>query len=87
MKIRFTPLNVVSAVLLVSSIYFIVFTAPIGWKVSGTISLFLLAFICFISDLVFRRYLLITKRIWLFELLFIILVIALIVVIRGVVFN
>ena len=82
MKIRFTPLNLVSAILLISGLYFI-FSAPQGWKMSGTISLFLLAIICFISDLVFRRMLPDTKRIWIFELLFIIFVAALILLFRA----
>lgn len=86
MKIRFTPLNVISAILLLGSIYFILFGFA-GSKISGAISFFLLALICFITDLIFRRLLLDIKRIWLFELLFIIFVAALIALIRGLIFN
>ncbi|WP_026899104.1 hypothetical protein [Daejeonella oryzae] len=85
MNIRFTPLNVISALLLVGGIYFMFFDASAGFELYGIISLLFMVLICFVADLVFRRLLSDTKRIWLFELLFIIFVAALITIIRVVI--
>ncbi|MEO8795285.1 MAG: hypothetical protein ABI390_07435 [Daejeonella sp.] len=83
MRIRFTPLNLVSSALLVSGFYFLIFGLPAEFKGSSVIFIFLLAIICFVSDLIFRRKISELKRIWFFEILFIIFVALIIALIRG----
>ncbi len=82
MNLRLTPLNIVSSVLLVSAAYLLVFPDDNGWRRLGTIPLIVLFILSFISDLIFRRLIQNLKRIWLFELLFLIFVVILVLLIR-----
>lgn len=72
MKLRLTPLNMLTSALLVSVVYLLVFRDSEGWRVLGSISLVALAAISFLTDLIFRRFVKDLKRIWIIELLFII---------------
>lgn len=83
MILRLTPLNIISSVLLVSIAYLLIFPDENGWRQLGTIPLMILFLLSFISDLIFRRLIQDLKRIWLFELLFIIFVAVLIMLIRN----
>ncbi len=82
MTLRFTPLNIISSVLLVSIAYLLIYPDENGWRQLGSIPLVILFVLSFISDLIFRRLIQDLKRIWLFELLFIIFVATLIALIR-----
>ncbi|MEJ7778150.1 MAG: hypothetical protein WKF68_01065 [Daejeonella sp.] len=82
MTLRFTPLNIISSVLLVSIAYLLLYPDENGWRQLGSIPLVILFVLSFISDLIFRRLIQDLKRIWLFELLFIIFVAILIALIR-----
>lgn len=83
MKLRLTPLNIVSSLLIVSIAWLIIFPDSPELRGLTSTSLIILLFLCFISDLIFRRLLSDIKRIWLFELLFIIFVAVLMVCIRA----
>ncbi|MGB4400491.1 MAG: hypothetical protein WBJ10_14055 [Daejeonella sp.] len=82
MNLRLTPLNIVSSVLLVSIVYLLLFPDEPGWRYLGAISLAAMLLVSFISDLLFRRLIVDLKRIWLFELLFLIFVVILILLIK-----
>ena len=82
MNLRLTPLNIVSSLLIVGTAYLLIYPNE-DRKYPGVISLILLFVICFITDIVFRRLIRNLKRIWLFELLFIIFVGFLILLIRS----
>jgi hypothetical protein len=82
MNLRLTPLNIVSSLILVSIGYLVIFPDENGWRYLGAIPLLGMLLICFISDLIFRRVIIDLKRIWFFEVLFLIFVTILIVVIR-----
>lgn len=84
---RLTPLNIISASLLVISACLLINAESGGWRLLGTIPILVLVVLSFISDLVFRNLLPDIKRIWLFELVFIIFVAALIVLIRTFILN
>ena len=86
MNVRLTPLNIVASFLIVSILYLLLFPDQHGWRLLGAIPLFMIIFISIISDLMFRRLIVDLKRIWLFELLFIIFVVMLIMLIKTV-FN
>ena len=77
MNLRLTPLNIISSVILVSIAYLLIFPDENGWRQLGAIPLTVLLVLSFISDLVFRRLIQNLKRIWLFELLFLIFVVVL----------
>jgi hypothetical protein len=79
MKFRLTPLNIVSAIMLVTVGYLLLNADPNGWRLLGSVPILVLALISFIADLIFRRFLLDIKRIWIIELLFIIFVAILII--------
>lgn len=83
MKLRLTPLNIISSVLIVSVAYLFIFANGDSWRQLDTVLLIILFVLSFISDLIFRRLIPDFKRIWLFELLFIIFVAVLIVLIRS----
>lgn len=83
MKLRLTPLNIISSVLIVSVAYLFLFANGDSWRQLDTVLLIILFVLSFISDLIFRRLIPDFKRIWLFELLFIIFVAVLIVLIRS----
>ncbi len=82
MNLRLTPLNLVTTLLLVSIIYLLSFPDEHGWRYLGAIPLGVILIISFISDLLFRRLIVDLKRIWLFELLFLIFVVILILLIK-----
>jgi hypothetical protein len=84
MNLRLTPLNVVSSILIVGAAYLLIYPNE-HRAYPGILSLLLLFVLCFISDIVFRRLIRDLKRIWLFELLFIIFVGFLILLIRSLV--
>ncbi len=72
MKLRLTPLNILSATLLVASVYMLLFADTGVRQPAGPLSVAGLAALCFISDLVFRIYIKHIKRIWIVELAFMI---------------
>lgn len=82
MKIRLTPLNVISSILLVAVGWLFIFADETGWRKLGAIPLIVLWILSFISDIIFRRYLKDLKRIWIVELVFIIFVTILILIIQ-----
>jgi hypothetical protein len=82
MKIRLTPLNVISSLLLVAVAWLFIFADNTGWRKLGAIPLIILWFLSFVSDIIFRRYLKDLKRIWIVELVFIIFVSILILIIQ-----
>ena len=87
MNLRLTPLNIVSSLLLVGTAYLLINPNLADRVYPGTISLLLMFVLCFVTDIVFRRLIREIKRIWLFELLFIIFVAVLMVLIRMYLFN
>lgn len=78
MKMRFTPLNLVCSALLVEMVWLAV--SQRSFAQIGLLSLLLI--ISFISDLLFRRFLINLKRIWIVELVFIIFAVVLILIIN-----
>lgn len=84
MKLRLTPLNMLTSALLVSVVYLLVFRDSEGWRVLGSISLVALAAISFLTDLIFRRFVKDLKRIWIIELLFIIFAAVLMVLLQRI---
>jgi len=86
MNLRLTPLNILSSVLLVSIGYLLIYPDENGWRYLGAIPLGILLIISLVSDLWFRRLIVDLKRIWLFEVLFLIFVVVLILLIR-IIFN
>lgn len=84
MKLRLTPLNMLTSALLVSVVYLLVFRDSEGWRVLGSISLVVLAALSFFTDLIFRRFIKDIKRIWIIELLFIIFAAVLMVLLQRI---
>jgi len=74
MNVRLTPLNIVSALLLTGIVWLLIYSDENGWRELGTIPLLIMFLISSVTDLVFRRLAVDLKRIWLFELLFLIFV-------------
>lgn len=87
MNLRLTPLNIVSSFLLVGTVYLLIYPNLADRAYPGTLSLLLMFVLCFVTDIVFRRLIRDLKRIWLFELLFLIFVAVLMVLIRMYLFN
>ena len=83
MKLRLTPLNLLTSVLIVSIIYLLIYRDAEGWRVLGTIPLIFLVLLSFLADLIFRRFIKDIKRIWIIELVFIIFATILMVLIQG----
>lgn len=83
MKLRLTPLNIISSVLIVSVAYLFIFADENGWRQLGSVPLIILFILSFVSDIIFRRLIQDLKRIWFFELLFIIFVAVLILLIKS----
>ena len=83
MNLRLTPLNILTALLLVSIAYLLLFPDEHGWRYLSAIPLGVILIISFISDLLFRQLIVDLKRIWLFELLFLIFVVILILLIKN----
>ena len=84
MNLRLTPLNLVSAILLTGVAWLLIFSDENGWRQLGTIPLLIMFLLSSFTDLVFRRLIVDLKRIWLFELLFIIFVAMLIILFKKV---
>ncbi len=82
MRFRLTPLNIISAALLVIAVYLIIYRDTSGWRLLGSIPVLLIMFICFAADILFRTYLKNTKRVWIVELVFIIFAILTIMVVK-----
>ena len=74
MNLRLTPLNIITSILLISIVYLLAFPDEHGWRLLGVIPLVVMLTISVISDLLFRRLIVDLKRIWLFELVFLIFV-------------
>lgn len=81
---RLTPLNIVSAILITSVAYLQINADASGWRLLGSVPLLILTAICFVSDLLFRRFLVKLKRIWIIESVFIIFVLLLIIIIQKI---
>ncbi|PWG80160.1 hypothetical protein DDR33_13260 [Pararcticibacter amylolyticus] len=77
MKARLTPLNFVSAALMVLLVYPLVFSKESG--VSFTMMI-LLILVCSVSDILFRTFLRDLKRIWIVEMLFVIFAVAVLLI-------
>lgn len=84
MNLRLTPLNIISAVLLTGIAWLLIYSDENGWRQMGTIPLFIMFLLSSITDLIFRRLIVDLKRIWLFELLFIIFVAMLIILFKKI---
>ena len=82
MRVRLTPLNILMAVLVTAVGYYIIFPDEEGWRLLGAVSVFMLAVMCFLSDLLFRFLLKDLKRIWIVEVCFIIFAVVLIIIIK-----
>lgn len=83
MKIRLTPLNIASAVLLVILIYPLIDgQALLAGQLSKTL-LLVLVLLCIVSDILFRGFLRDLKRIWIIEVLFIIFAAILLLIIHS----
>ena len=87
MKLRLTPLNILTSILLVSIAYLLLFPDENGFRELGSIPLIILLILSFITDQVFRRFIPELKRIWLIELLFLIFVAVLMILIKLYIFN
>jgi drug/metabolite transporter (DMT)-like permease len=87
MKLRLTPLNLVSSFVLVSIGYQLFFPDENKFRELGSIRLIILLILSFIADQVFRRYIPQLKRIWLIEVLFLIFVAVLMTLIKLYVFS
>lgn len=84
MNLRLTPLNLVSAILLTGVAWLLIFSDENGWRQLGTIPLLIMFLLSSFTDLVFRRLIVDLKRIWLFELLFLIFVAIFIVLFKKI---
>lgn len=74
MKLRLTPLNIVSSILIVGIAYMLLFPDENGWRFLGAVSMFVIAALTFVTDLLFRRFVKDLKRIWIIEAVFLIFV-------------
>lgn len=86
MKLRLTPLNIVSSLLIVSMVYLLISPDENRIDRLGSISLIILLILSLITDQVFRRFISGLKRIWVIELLFLIFVTVLTILIKFYVF-
>jgi hypothetical protein len=84
MNLRLTPLNIVSALLITGIAWLLIYADENGWRELGSVPLFIMFLLSSITDLVFRRLVVDLKRIWLFELLFLIFVVILIVLFKKI---
>lgn len=83
-SLRLTPLNILSGILLAAIVYLLSYADDTGWRQLGTIPLIGLLALSLISDLVFRFTLNNLKRIWIVECLFLIFVLLILIIIRGI---
>lgn len=84
MNLRLTPLNIFSALLITGIAWLLIYADENGLLELGTVPLFIMFLLSSITDLVFRRLVVDLKRIWLFELLFLIFVAILIVLFKKI---
>lgn len=82
MKLRLTPLNILSAALLTGIAYLFVFPDEYGWRYLGAISLGLMLASTVVTDLIFRFFFKDIKRIWIVELVFLIFAAILIILLQ-----
>ena len=87
MKFRLTPLNIVSSIFLFHIAELILSSDSRGFSGLSIASLCILLVISLVSDQVFRRLIPEQKRIWLFELVFLIFVLVLTTLIGRFFFN
>ena len=87
MKLRLTPLNIISSIFLISIGELLLSTEDRNFSGIGLSSLIILFVISFIADQLFRRLIPEQKRIWLFELVFLIFVAVLMTLIRVYFYN
>jgi hypothetical protein len=87
MKIKLSPLNILSSILVVSVVYLFVTADNTGWRKLGAIPLIGLFMLSFITDVIFRRSLKGIKQIWIVEMVFIIFAAILILIIQHFVPN
>lgn len=88
-RLRLTPLNIVSAVFLVIAIYLLLEKKqPRGTAMYINLSgmlvgfSFLIAIVCFISDQIFRKFVPELKKIWILECFFVAITLLLIFIIK-----
>lgn len=90
MKLRITPLALVTAGFILAAVYFAVFfdqkiqshsTQRYGYLFAG--GMFLFAVIAFFSDMLFRIFVKDLKRIWIVEIVFSLLALIILLLIRG----
>ena len=84
MKLKLTPLNILSSLVIAAIAYLLLFPDAEGWRELGAVSLAGIVVLSFISDILFRIYIKDIKRIWIVELAFIIFAAVLIVLIRRI---
>lgn len=77
MKARLTPLNFVSAALMVLLVYPLIFSKESSASFTMMI---LLILVCSVSDILFRTFLRDLKRIWIVEMLFVIFAVAVLLI-------
>lgn len=85
MKVKLTPLNIVSALALVTAVLYLWYRKPPQHvDVSGILAAFsfLVAVIAFISDLIFRKFIPSLKKLWIIESVLIVFIIILIFIIK-----
>ena len=82
MKIRLTPLNVISSILLIAIAWLFIFADENGWRKLGAVSLIVIWLLSVVSDIIFRSFLKDLKRIWIVETVFIVLVAVLILILK-----
>ncbi len=91
MKLRITPLNFATAFLLLLAVYIWINGAGIAGiqyqqlHLGGTLIwvFFLFAFVIFITDLMFRNFFTETKKLWIIELCFLVLVAILFLLVKN----
>lgn len=89
LKLKLTPLNIVSSICLVASVMLFVSKAqpqrPNHIDVTGMLAWFSLlsAIIFFISDLIFRRFILNLKKLWIVEGVLVTFIIVLVLIITS----
>lgn len=81
-RIRFTPLNILSALLVLAVAYLFAFADNTGWRTLGALPLIGLLILSVLADLLFRATLFSLKRIWIVEVLFLIFVLLIIYIIQ-----
>lgn len=90
MKLKITPLNIVGAISLVYAAYRIIYptnNAVLQINTSGLLIFVLicLALVTFVTDLIFRFTLKDLKRVWIVELIFIVIAVILMLILQKVV--